>query len=54
MNQVQQDVMCVLLRTLLDQKLITQAIHDQARNKILSTPDWPEFFCREEAMDGSA
>ena len=45
MKKVQQDVMCVLLQTLLDKELITQDIHEKAREKILSTLDWPEFFC---------
>ena len=45
MKKVQQDVMCVLLQTLLDEGLITQAIYDKSREKILSTLDWPEFFC---------
>ena len=29
MNKVQQDIMCVLLQTLLDKGLITQDIHDK-------------------------
>ncbi len=44
MGIVQQDVMCVLLQTLLDKKLITQDIHDKSQEKILSTSDYPEFF----------
>ena len=45
MNKVQQDIMCVLLQTLLDNGLITQDIHDKSREKILDTLDWPEAFC---------
>lgn len=45
MKKVQQDIMCALLQTLLDKKLITQNIHDKSRAKILDTLDWPEFFC---------
>ena len=45
MKKVQQDVMCVLLQTLLDKKLITQDIHDKSRSRILDTLDWPEAFC---------
>ena len=45
MKKVQQDVMCVLLQTLLDKELITQDIHDKSREKILGTLDWPDFFC---------
>ncbi len=48
MKKVQQDVMCVLLQTLLDKELITQDIHEKAREKILGTLDWPEFFCYAE------
>ena len=44
MKKVQQDVMCVLLQTLLDKDLITQDIHDKSREKILGTLDWPECF----------
>lgn len=57
MKKVQQDVMCVLLQTLLDKELITQDIHDKSRAKILDTLDWPEAFCcteddRKEDKDG--
>ena len=48
MKKVQQDVMCVLLQKLLDKELITQDIHEKAREKILGTLDWPEFFCYAE------
>ena len=44
MNEVQQDILCVLLRTLLDKELISQDIHDKPRNKILGRLDLPEFF----------
>ena len=44
MNEVQQDIMCVLLQTLLDKELITQDIHDKSRNKILGTLDLSDFF----------
>ena len=49
MNEVQQDVMCVLLQTLLDKGLITRDIHDKSRSKIFSTLDLPEFFWDNEA-----
>ena len=57
MKKVQQDVMCVLLQTLLDKGLITQDIHDKSREKILDTLDWPGAFCyaeddRKEVQDG--
>ncbi len=59
MKELEQDVMCVLLQTLLDKELITQEIFDKSREKILGTFDWPEFFCyaeddRKEESDGSA
>ena len=59
MKQVQQDVLCVLLQTLLDKELITKDIHDKSREKILGTLNWPEFFCYaeddgKEELDGSA
>lgn len=57
MKKVQQDVMCVLLQTLLDKELISQDIHDKSRRVILDTLDWPEAFCyteddRKEDQDG--
>ena len=59
MKKVQQDIMCVLLQTLLDKELITQDIHDKSRQKILGTLDWSEAFCYteddgKEELDGSA
>ena len=48
MKKVQQNMMCVLLQTLLDKDLITQNIHDKSREKILGTLDWQEFFCYAE------
>ena len=48
MKKVQQDMMCVLLQTLLDKGLITQNIYDESREKILGTLDWQEFFCYAE------
>ena len=49
MNEVQQDIMCVLLQTLLDKELITQDIHDKSHEKILGTLDFPPFFWDNEA-----
>ena len=54
MNEVQQDIMCVLLQTLLDKELITQDIHDTSRNKILGTLDLPDFFWDNEARKEDA
>ena len=48
MNEVQQEILCVLLQTLLDKELISRDIHDKSRNKILGTLDLPDFFCDTE------
>ena len=57
MKEMEKSIMCVLLRALMDKNLITQDIHDQAKEKVLGTLDGPEFFCyaeekREEDADG--
>ena len=44
MNEISQDVLCVLLQTLLRKGLISRSIHDKARNRILGTLDLPTFF----------
>ena len=59
MKKVQQDILCVLLQTLLDKELITQEIHDKSREMILGILDWPESFCYaedngKEELHGSA
>ena len=45
MKEMERQVMCVLLRSLMDKNLITQDIHDQAKEKVLGTLDGPDFFC---------
>lgn len=54
MMKVAQEMMCVLLERLRDQGLISENIHGKAREKILGTLDWPEFFryTEEEAEEG--
>ena len=57
MKEMERQVMCVLLRSLMDKKLITQDIHDKAKEKVLGTLDGPGFFCyidenREEDANG--
>lgn len=57
MKEMEKSIMCVLLRSLMDKNLITQDIHDQAKEKVLCTLDGPAFFCyaeekREEDADG--
>ena len=44
MKEMERQVMCVLLRSLMDKNLITQDIHDQAKEKVLGTLDGPDFF----------
>lgn len=53
MKEMERQVMCVLLRALMDKNLITQDIHDQAKEKVLGTLDVPDFFCyaRDTAED---
>ena len=48
MTDVEGQVLCVLLRRLRDKDLITQDVHDKAREKILDTSTWPGYFCRTE------
>lgn len=45
MKQVQQEIICILLQTLLDKERITQGIYEKARERALGTLDLPEFFC---------
>ena len=45
MKEMERQVMCVLLRSLMDKKLITQDVHDQAKEKVLCTLDGPDLFC---------
>ena len=54
MNEVQQEILCVLLQTLVDQELMSRYIHDKSRNKILGTLDLPDFFCDTEARKENA
>ena len=54
MNEVQQDILCVLLQTLLDKELISRDIHDNSRNKILGTLDLPDFFRDNESRKEDA
>ncbi len=49
MNEVQRDVLDALLRTLLERELISKAVYDKSREKILGTFDFPPFFWDHEA-----
>lgn len=60
MDQIEQNVMLVLLDVLKTENLVTDNVFSGARNEILDTLDWPEFFCyadsetldRKENEDG--
>ena len=57
MKEMERQVMCVLLRSLMDKNLITRDVHDQAKEKVLGTLDGPDLFCyckeeRKEDADG--
>ena len=57
MREMEKEVMCVLLKRLINKNLITQDIHNGARERILDTLDGPEFFRyaeedRKEKADG--
>lgn len=58
MRQVQQDIMCVLLQTLLAENRISKEMYNKSRNKILDMPDLPDFFrdnpAGEETAHGSS
>ena len=45
MKDMERQVMCVLLRSLMDKNLITQDVHNQAKEKVLGTLDGQDFFC---------
>ena len=45
MKEWERQVMCLLLQRLLDKNLLTQDIHDKARNKILDTWYKDTYFC---------
>ena len=57
MKGMEKDVMCVLLKQLMNKNLITQDVHDKAKCKILDTLDEDAYFCyaeedRKEEADG--
>ena len=54
MDEVQKDILCVLLQTLLDRGLIPGDIYGRAREKVLGTLDLPSFFRDGEDADGSS
>lgn len=56
--EVEQEMMCVLLERLRDQGLIPENIHAKARENILGTLDWPDYFCyawedKKEGQNGN-
>lgn len=44
MAALQQEILCVLLETLVSRGLIDRAACDKAKERVNSTPDFPEFF----------
>lgn len=53
MADMEQDILAVLLGVLLDKNLITENVHNKAKNKINSTLDFSNFLeysvcCRKE------
>lgn len=55
MKEVEKQAMCVLLQALWDQNLISQAIGEKAKTKILGTLDVPDFFCYiDEKREGES
>ena len=48
MREVERNVMCVLLQRLLDRKLITTNLFEDARVKLLTVLEEPEIFCCED------
>lgn len=49
MREIQQEILCALLRTLLNRGMINQDIHDKSKARICGTLDLPEFFWDNEA-----
>ena len=49
MREIQQEILCALLQTLLNRDLITQDVHDKSKARICGTLDLPEFFWDNEA-----
>ena len=45
MSEIERNVMLVLLDVLKKENLVTDNVFSGARNEILDTLDWPEFFC---------
>ena len=54
MNEEQNEILCVLLQTLLDRGLIPGDVYGRAREKVLGTLDLPPFFRNGEDADGSS
>ena len=54
MDEVQKDILCVLLQTLLDRGVLPGDVYGRAREKVLGTLDLPPFFRNGEDADGSS
>ena len=56
MEKVKQDVLCALLESLWEKRLISQEIFERSREMILNTEIWPDWLGLEEKEEtgGSA
>lgn len=44
MASIQQEILNILLKRLMERELITEAVYDKAVNVVYSTIDFPTFF----------
>jgi len=45
LRELEQSVLCALLRILVKEDLLSEQIQEKAQKEILRTLDWPDFFC---------
>lgn len=45
MRELEQSVLCALLRILVKEDLLSEQIQEKAQKEILRTLDWQDFFC---------
>ena len=44
LRELEQSVLCALLRILMKDDLVSEQIQEKAQKEILRTLDWPDFF----------
>ncbi len=44
MRELEQSVLCALLRMLVKEDLVSEQTQEKAQKEILRTLDWPDFF----------